>query len=119
MTQSVLAKERREARDEERAAAANQLPNDSNGTWEDPLAREFHVAAEWRGDVAGPNEVTEWKKQAMGAAPCFGFAQKQDKSIAEQRASLPIAKLKDQLLDVFRDSQVLVVIGDTGNGKTT
>jgi ATP-dependent RNA helicase DHX8/PRP22 len=119
MTQSALAKERREARDEHRAALENQMPDDLNRAWEDPVARERHVAAELRGAVAGPSEIPEWKKQAMGAAPSFGFAQKQDRSIAEQRASLPIAKLKNELLTAFRENQVLVIIGETGSGKTT
>lgn len=119
MTQSALAKERREARDEQRAALENQMPDDLNRGWEDPVARERHVAAELRGAAAGPVEMPEWKKRAMGAAPSFGFSQTQDKSIAEQRAGLPIAKLKDQLLTALGDNQILVVIGETGSGKTT
>lgn len=119
MTQSALAKERREVRDEQRAALENQMPDDLNRAWEDPVARERHVAAELRGAVAGPSEVPEWKKQAMGAAPSFGFAQKENTSIAEQRAGLPIAKLKNELLTAFRENQVLVIIGETGSGKTT
>lgn len=119
MTQSALAKERREMRDAQRAALENQMPDDLNTAWEDPVARERHVAAELRGAVAGPTEIPEWKKQAMGAAPRFGFSQKQDLSIAEQRAGLPIAKLKDELLTACKDNQILVVIGETGSGKTT
>jgi ATP-dependent RNA helicase DHX8/PRP22 len=119
MTQSALAKERREMRDEQRAALENQMPDDLNRAWEDPVARERHVAAELRGAVAGPAAIPEWKQQAMGAAPSFGFSHKQDVSIAEQRASLPIAKLKNELLSAFRDNNVLVIIGETGSGKTT
>lgn len=119
MTQSALAKERREQRDQKRAALENEMPVDLTLAWQDPVSQERHVAAELRGSVAGPSEVPEWRRMAMGSAPSFGFAKPVDKSIAEQRASLPIAKLKDQLLSAVDDNQVLVVIGETGSGKST
>jgi HrpA-like RNA helicase len=37
----------------------------------------------------------------------------------EARASLPIAKLKDQFLELLRENDVIVVCGETGCGKTT
>ena len=40
-------------------------------------------------------------------------------SIKEQREGLPIYKLRSQLLQAIHDNQVLVVIGETGSGKTT
>lgn len=119
MTQSALAKERREERDQKRAALENEMPSDLNLAWQDPVSRERHVAAELRGSVAGPSEVPEWKRKAMGAAPSFGYAKPVDKTIAEQRASLPIAKLKVQLLLAIEDNQILIVVGETGCGKST
>lgn len=119
MTQSALAKERRETRDQQRAALENEMPTDLNLAWEDPMSKERHVAAELRGSVAGPMEVPEWKKKSLGAAPSFGFAKSADKTIAEQRASLPIFKLRDQLLSAISANQVLVVVGETGSGKST
>lgn len=119
MTQSALAKERREQRDQKQAALENEMPVDLNLAWQDPVSEERHVAAELRGSVAGPAEVPEWRRMAMGAAPSFGFAKPADKSIAEQRASLPISKLKGQLLSAVDGNQVLVVIGETGSGKST
>jgi ATP-dependent RNA helicase DHX8/PRP22 len=38
---------------------------------------------------------------------------------AAQRESLPIFKLRDELIQAVNDNQVLVVIGETGSGKTT
>lgn len=119
LTQSAFAKERRELRDQQRAALENELPSDLNVAWEDPLSRERHVAVELRGSVAGPAEVPEWKKKSMGAAPSFGFAKAVDKSMAEQRASLPIFKLRDQLISAISSNQVLIVVGETGSGKST
>ncbi len=37
----------------------------------------------------------------------------------EQRESLPIYKLKAELINAVHDNQILVVIGETGSGKTT
>ena len=119
MTQSALAKERRELRDQQRLAAENELPGDLNRAWEDPLSKERHVAAELRGISAGPTEVPDWKKKAMGVAPSFGFQKPVDKTIAEQRASLPIYHLREKLLEAIESSQILVVVGETGSGKST
>ncbi len=40
-------------------------------------------------------------------------------SIMEQRQSLPIYKLKDELIKAINDNQILIVVGETGSGKTT
>ena len=40
-------------------------------------------------------------------------------TIKEQRESLPIYKLRSQLLQAVHDNQVLVVIGETGSGRCT
>ncbi|OBZ71650.1 putative ATP-dependent RNA helicase prh1 [Grifola frondosa] len=40
-------------------------------------------------------------------------------TIQEQRASLPIVICKDALIDEIRESDVTVLIGETGSGKTT
>ncbi|KAJ3331053.1 DEAH-box ATP-dependent RNA helicase prp22 [Gonapodya sp. JEL0774] len=39
--------------------------------------------------------------------------------MTEQRESLPIFKLRTELIRAIEDNQVLVVVGDTGSGKTT
>lgn len=119
MTQSALAKERREQRDQQRAALESEMPSDLNLAWEDPLSHERRVAAELRGSIAGPSEVPEWKQKSIGAAPSFGFAKLPDKTISEQRSLLPIAKLKDQLMAAISSSQILIVVGETGSGKST
>ena len=40
-------------------------------------------------------------------------------SIEEVRKSLPVYKYKKSFLDSIRDHQVLIVVGETGSGKTT
>ncbi|KAH9708291.1 pre-mRNA-splicing factor ATP-dependent RNA helicase DEAH7 [Citrus sinensis] len=41
------------------------------------------------------------------------------KTLAEQRQYLPIFSVRDELLQVIRENQVVVVVGETGSGKTT
>ncbi len=52
----------------------------------------------------GAYEVPEWKQQALGKAPTFGI--RDNRSIKEQRESLPIYKLREQLVQAVADNQV-------------
>lgn len=42
-----------------------------------------------------------------------------NKSIKEQREYLPIFTVRDELLTVIRENQVIIIVGETGSGKTT
>ncbi|KAK9837133.1 hypothetical protein WJX81_005309 [Elliptochloris bilobata] len=119
MTQSALAKERRELREQQQRTLLEAIPKDLSRPWEDPLpeAGERHLAQELRGIGLGGYEVPEWKTKALGKAPTFGM--RDARPIKDQRESLPIFKLRDQLVQAVADNQVLVVIGETGSGKTT
>nr|CAD1819131.1 unnamed protein product [Ananas comosus var. bracteatus] len=41
------------------------------------------------------------------------------KSLSQQRQYLPIYSVREELLQVVRENQVVVVVGETGSGKTT
>ncbi|WOL06217.1 pre-mRNA-splicing factor ATP-dependent RNA helicase DEAH7 [Canna indica] len=41
------------------------------------------------------------------------------KSLSQQRQYLPIYSVREDLLQVVRENQVIVVVGETGSGKTT
>ncbi|ONI30062.1 hypothetical protein PRUPE_1G229100 [Prunus persica] len=41
------------------------------------------------------------------------------KTLSQQRQYLPIFSVRDELLQVIRENQVIVVVGETGSGKTT
>ena len=43
----------------------------------------------------------------------------QNKTIKQQREYLPIYTVKAQLMQIISDNQIVVVIGETGSGKTT
>ena len=41
------------------------------------------------------------------------------KTIAEQRKFLPVYDSREELLHIIRENQVVIVVGETGSGKTT
>jgi HrpA-like RNA helicase len=43
----------------------------------------------------------------------------QSKSIAEQRQYLPIFTVREELLTVIRENQVVIIVGETGSGKVS
>eukprot|EP01053_Blabericola_migrator_P001775 Blabericola_migrator_1__1774@NODE_147_length_12949_cov_102_817264_g128_i0_p2_GENE_NODE_147_length_12949_cov_102_817264_g128_i0NODE_147_length_12949_cov_102_817264_g128_i0_p2_ORF_typecomplete_len998_score194_77HA2/PF04408_23/4_8e03HA2/PF04408_23/1_5e33Flavi_DEAD/PF07652_14/2_8e27OB_NTP_bind/PF07717_16/5_2e27DEAD/PF00270_29/9e14AAA_22/PF13401_6/4_1e12Helicase_C/PF00271_31/6_7e11AAA_19/PF13245_6/2_6e03AAA_19/PF13245_6/4_9e09ResIII/PF04851_15/1_1e05SRP54/PF00448_22/6_9e02SRP54/PF00448_22/0_0022Herpe len=118
-TAGILAKERREMRDQAERTMLESLPRDIQQPWEDPNPDpgERTIAAALRGAGYTGYEVPQWKRQHVGKS--VGFGQRTDLSIVEQRRSLPISKLRDPLIKAIRENQVLIVIGETGSGKTT
>ncbi|CEP19049.1 hypothetical protein [Parasitella parasitica] len=116
-----LAKERRELRQQQQQQEMDAVPQDVNTPWLDPMAgpdgRQF--AQDARGSAAGsrPDQVPEWKKATFNNATTFGKVT--SLSIQEQRESLPTYKLRSSLIEAVRENQMLIVVGDTGSGKTT
>ncbi|KAG9459931.1 hypothetical protein H6P81_004439 [Aristolochia fimbriata] len=117
--QSALIKERREVREQQQRTMLDSIPKDLNRPWEDPMPEtgERHLAQELRGVGLAAYDMPEWKKEAYGKTITLG--QRSKLSIQEQRQTLPIYKLKKELIQAVHDNQVLVVIGETGSGKTT
>ncbi|SCZ96856.1 BZ3500_MvSof-1268-A1-R1_Chr4-1g06789 [Microbotryum saponariae] len=118
---AALAKERRELKAQEAADAADSETRDLNTPWLDPMTapHDRTFAADARGAAAGAHaqNVPAWKKATFNQATTFGKITSM--TMQEQRQSLPIYKFRDQLIEAFRTNQVLVVVGDTGSGKTT
>ncbi|GAA6030933.1 hypothetical protein JCM8097_008944 [Rhodosporidiobolus ruineniae] len=121
MSGAALAKERRELKAQAAQDEADAEARDVNTPWLDPMTapHERSFAADARGIAAGQKakDMPAWKKETFNQATTFGKITSM--SIAEQRKSLPIFKFRDQLIEAFATNQVLVVVGDTGSGKTT
>ncbi|KAI8913654.1 ATP-dependent RNA helicase DHX8 [Gorgonomyces haynaldii] len=95
---ATLAKERREVR----AYKAAQELEKEEGNTDNVFAPKSNVP-EWKAKV--------FHKQSFGKITQL--------SIREQRQQLPIYKLRETILQAIDDNQVLVIVGETGSGKTT
>ncbi|KAJ8917644.1 hypothetical protein NQ315_005091 [Exocentrus adspersus] len=118
MMQSALAKERREQKMLQREQEADSQHSGKNKNWIDPLPEEEHQSTSSRGIGLQSQDLPEWKKHIIGGKKT-SFGKKTNLSIIEQRQSLPIYKLKEELRKAVTDNQILIVIGETGSGKTT
>ncbi|XP_016889659.1 ATP-dependent RNA helicase DHX8-like isoform X2 [Cynoglossus semilaevis] len=121
MMQSALSKERKEQKQAMRAAEMDCIPTGLNKNWIDPMPdyEGRQIAANMRGIVAAmPIDLPEWKRYALGGNQ-VSYGKKTELSILQQRASLPIFKLKAELIQAVHDNQILIVVGETGSGKTT
>jgi ATP-dependent RNA helicase DHX8/PRP22 len=134
-----LAKERRELRQQEANELADSEAHDFSAPWLDPMAKDGDkvFAQDLRGNLRGQQASNEpaWKQATFNKATTFGEIT--NLSIQDQRKSLPIYKLRESLVEAIRQvsnpfhskihhilifclkHQILVVVGDTGSGKTT
>jgi len=124
MMQGALAKERRENKMIERQQADNEVDTSKGRSWADPMPKNAPALASdsqsgGPGKVGGPpSDLPEWKRHIIGGSK-GSYGRKTTMTILEQRQSLPIYKLKDELVKAINDNQVLIVVGETGSGKTT
>ena len=65
-------------------------------------------------DIRNKNKFADHMKNASGASE---FSQ--TKTIKEQRQYLPIFSVRDELLRIVDENPVVIIIGETGSGKTT
>ncbi|KAI1498862.1 P-loop containing nucleoside triphosphate hydrolase protein [Biscogniauxia marginata] len=116
---SRVVRERRQQRERQRQAqdatnmAGTALGN-LMGVKEDEGDSALPIATE--DDAAKPvgNKFSEHMKKNDGAS---NFSQ--SKTLREQREFLPAFAVREDLLRVVRDNQVVIVVGETGSGKTT
>jgi ATP-dependent RNA helicase DHX8/PRP22 len=66
-----------------------------------------------------PEMPNEFLKNDIPVAMKPKTQRKSRKEIQDQRQSLPIYQYKDALLEAIRENKILIVIGETGSGKTT
>lgn len=121
MMQGALSKERREQKMQERQETESRnAPSGDTKSWQDPLAgaNDSNSSQATGGNKSLPSDLPEWKRHIIGGGK-GSFGRKTNMSILEQRQSLPIYKLKDELLKAINDNQILIVVGETGSGKTT
>lgn len=120
MMQSALAKERREQKMLQREQEVDSHPSGRNKNWIDPLPDDDLKGgtSNMRGIGLQSQDLPEWKKHVIGGKKS-SFGKKTNLTIIEQRQSLPIYKLREELIKAVTHNQILIVIGETGSGKTT
>jgi pre-mRNA-splicing factor ATP-dependent RNA helicase DHX16 len=69
------------------------------------------------GTLAGDQQLLSKEKRAMMKQ--LSAAEAKAKSIAETRKSLPIYQFRDEIIQAVADHQILIIVGETGSGKTT
>ncbi|KAL9639561.1 MAG: hypothetical protein Q9164_000838, partial [Protoblastenia rupestris] len=118
-----LAKERRDLREQEARdkAAEDASQVDLNAQWQDPMTnpeqRKFASDIRNPQNHKAPEIMPEWKRIVQSKDQSFG--KRTSMSIKQQRESLPVFKFRKQLLDAVNENQLMIVVGDTGSGKTT
>ncbi|KRX98310.1 putative pre-mRNA-splicing factor ATP-dependent RNA helicase mog-5 [Trichinella pseudospiralis] len=122
MMQGALAKERREQKIQQQRERGNEQLGRGSGaaskSFLDPLADADNKYSKVLQNVERKHmDLPEWKRH-IAAGKSFGKPQG-SMTILEQRQSLPIYKLRGELVKAVSENQILIVIGETGSGKTT
>jgi pre-mRNA-splicing factor ATP-dependent RNA helicase DHX16 len=73
----------------------------------------------WVMDSRQPGEGKGLTKEERFLAEQLKAAEKRALSMEETRKSLPIYEYRDQFLAALAEHQILVIVGETGSGKTT
>ena len=119
MNAQQYARDRREMREQQQRALLENMPKDFSKYWDDPSAapgtRNLATSLKTLGQQ--PFELPEWKKESFKKN--YPFAVRSSMTIKEQRESLPIYQFKNDLIMALDQNNILVVIGETGSGKTT
>jgi len=70
-------------------------------------------------DTALAGDVKPMTKEQRALAQQIDVAEKKAATIEETRKSLPVYKYRNEFLQAVAEHPVLIVVGDTGSGKTT
>ena len=103
MNQVVISQERREAKDLLKRKG-------ESGVKSEPASDDA--------DSDDGSKLRPWKARVKSSATSFG-PRETSASMKEQRRSLPIFQLRESLMKAIEDNQILILIGETGSGKTT
>lgn len=122
MAGTTLAKERKELKQKEaEEAAKEESKEDLSNQWNDPMAdpdkRKFASDLKHARMNTRTDEEPEWKRAVIPKGQSLG--KRTNLSIKEQRESLPVFAFRSQLIKAVQENQILIVVGETGSGKTT
>ncbi|KAL6852162.1 P-loop containing nucleoside triphosphate hydrolase protein [Trichoderma novae-zelandiae] len=122
MAGTTLSKERKELKQKEAEEATREESKENlSAQWNDPMAdpdkRKFASDLKNAKMSARTEEEPEWKRALIPKGQSLG--KRTNLSIKEQRESLPVFAFRSQLIEAVRENQIMIVVGETGSGKTT
>uniref|UniRef100_A0A1I7TSS5 RNA helicase n=1 Tax=Caenorhabditis tropicalis TaxID=1561998 RepID=A0A1I7TSS5_9PELO len=123
LMQGALSKERKETKIQAQRERDmdSQKGFSSNARILDPMSGNQSTG--WTADESKDRsnkmkEMPEWLKHVTAGGKAT-YGKRTNLSMIEQRESLPIFALKKKLIEAIIQNQILVVVGETGSGKTT
>jgi ATP-dependent RNA helicase DHX8/PRP22 len=123
MLGAAQAKERKEMQQREADATADeQATTDLSAQWNDPMANpgEQRFASDLRSvkvNTTKSDSIPEWKRAVRPKNQSYG--KRVNMPMKQQRESLPVFAFRNHLIESVRQHQILIVVGETGSGKTT
>lgn len=123
MQGQILANDRREIRQKEAKLKSEQEmeKQDLSLSWQDTMSnpQDRKFAQDVRDSAARQltSETPSWRQATRNANISYG--KRTTLSMKEQREGLPVFKLRKQFLEAVSKNQILVLLGETGSGKTT
>jgi len=87
-----------------RKEAGEDVDKPAGGPADGPNAPGNHNNQQFKAHMKKSEAVSEFAKS---------------KTIAEQRKFLPVYSVRDEMMQVIRENQVIIIVGETGSGKTT
>ncbi|KUI63672.1 Pre-mRNA-splicing factor ATP-dependent RNA helicase prp22 [Cytospora mali] len=121
MAGTNLTKERKEMRQQEAEVKEQEAKVDLSSQWQDPMAdpekRKFASDLRQANARQKPDAGPEWRKAI--APKDISMGKRTNMTIKQQRETLPVFHFRNQLIQAIKDNQILIVVGETGSGKTT
>ena len=112
MTGSKLAQQIKE----EKAQMEKDRENEARARRENGGAFDSLLANDQARKDATEDVIAQWRRKSkVGASK----ERLQKLSVAQTRKLLPIYSMREELVQAIKDNQFLVVVGETGSGKTT
>ncbi|KAH7350732.1 putative Pre-mRNA-splicing factor ATP-dependent RNA helicase-like protein cdc28 [Rhexocercosporidium sp. MPI-PUGE-AT-0058] len=106
----------REQASKAKAQIQSRERNDDN---EYDYVLDAEQGIKWIQDAALPGEGKGLSKEERFLSEQLKAAETKALSMEETRKSLPIYAFRDQFLAALEEHQILVIVGETGSGKTT
>ncbi|TPX06883.1 uncharacterized protein E0L32_002379 [Thyridium curvatum] len=98
-------------------AQIQRAEKENEGEYDYVMDQEQYI--QWNLDTRMPAEGKGMTKEQLFLQAQIDAAEKKQLSIQETRKSLPIYQYRDEFLAAIKEYQIIVLVGETGSGKTT